>query len=947
MRIPHFSSSLELFQNRVLLLQVLHSFFTSIFVSIFFSVATIEFVGKFEKSFLPVGYFFSGIIGYAIIIAYGKFFSRLGNKAFYIPHAFMLLCAALFWFGFLIINPHSFYSKALSFMVYLFCTPFIYLASNQQAGLLIKTFNLKESKQYAGVISSAGTLAYIVGYFSVPTLTHVLGSNLNLLWVASIGLLIGYFILIKIVQDLDIGINKGVQKGKQEAATHTYRELLGQKFILFIALSGGLSTIAYYFVDYGFLVNSQITFADKPDELATFIGYFLSLVKIFEFLLGVYASRFFRAFGLKSGLVVLPFICLAFILFSILSSFNPSHVYALTGFVFALKFLERIFKKSIEEPAYKNLYQILEPAERLSILAKIEGGTKQISVIIGSLALIAYGALTPSEYLQTGILYISLVLFVIWVYFALKLVNAYKEKIKHILEAKHLNLKSTHMLGWEKLQLVYTKASEDLSIKKAINTFLGNKFFLNLKQVETSPEELSATESTQSIKLEESLFILPPKDDYQSEKVSELNHKYNIHGLFEMAIEDKVITVETLNVLKRKLNEAKHSFEKRLILNIIGKTNNPSILSYLLSLTHYPDYYIKSQAYYFLEHHKFKISESDIQHFYTNLERCLEELTYLISILNSIPEDTEFKQLHDALKEEEYALENRILSILTWKFDQASIMAIRENVFSPDQDSNLLALELIDNLLNMEIKDKILTIFNKSADFRRLQLLNRWYFYPVLKLEEALISLLNSDYTKIGGWSKACALKQIGFGRSPVYFSTLKSYLFHPNTFLRSLAFQNLHSMISPEKDDYESKRILSILNSKENSVLPDADLIFDMVKHLQRHPLFNGIPSSELIPLASGTEVMVGEHKKTIQMDSNLSPYLVLYGYAEIGSTKGFGFDLNEKRYLGPDLFGNNKIHSVKLSEDSYVFSFNSVEMTHMIVSSDLLLYNLLEETQ
>ena len=47
-----------------LILLVLHSFFSAIFVSIFFSVANAEFVNNFGSDFLPVGYLLSGIVGY-------------------------------------------------------------------------------------------------------------------------------------------------------------------------------------------------------------------------------------------------------------------------------------------------------------------------------------------------------------------------------------------------------------------------------------------------------------------------------------------------------------------------------------------------------------------------------------------------------------------------------------------------------------------------------------------------------------------------------------------------------------------------------------------------------------------------------------------------------------------------------------------------------------------
>ncbi|MEN2281654.1 MFS transporter [Algoriphagus sp. SE2] len=933
-------------QNRSLVLQVSHSFFTFIFVAIFFSVATIEFVRNFEKSFLPVGYLFSGVIGYALIIIYGKFFNKLGKKAFFLPHLFMLASASLFWVGFLFISPESFSSKVLSFLVYIFCTPFIYLVSNQQAGLLIKIYNIRESKEYSGIISSAGTLAFIVGYFSVPSLTKLLGSNLNLLWVAILGLLVGFFILIKIVKTLKIEKPADNSNLKKAVKQQSYRELLSRKFILFIAISGGISTIAYYFVDYSFLVNSQEAFKDNPQQLVIFIGYFLGLVKIFEFLLGIYSAKFFRNFGLKTGLVILPILCLLFVSLSILASFDEDYIFALAVFVFALKFFERIFKKSIEEPAYKNLYQILDPAERLLVLAKIEGGTKQISVIIGSLILIVYGWVTAPENIRMGILYLSLALFIVWVFFAFKLVGAFKDEIKKILEAKHIKSKSDHLLGWDKLMILINGAKKDISLAKAANTILGNKFF------PSSQDQDLKIEKEQGIKINDirtelktPVFILPPKDDFVVEKHAAFKNNFDKNALLEMAMKGESTSGDKLNFLVRKFNEAKQIEEKRFVLNLIGRINTDESKEYLVQMTTYPDYVIKMQAYYYLEFLHYKIDDENDQQFWSNLENVLEELTYLISIMSSLPDTNSFLDLNNALKEEERILENRVLSLLTWKYDQASIIAIRKSVFSENEDNNLLALELFDNLLEMEIKEKILTLFNKSTNYDRLKVLSKWFYYPLLDEKKAIISILNSDYTKVGNWSKACALKVIIDKVGEEYFQIMKSFLHHPNLFLRSMSFNYFTGHLVGNSENRESRRILEVIHSRTNNSLPDSLMVYDLVKIMGSHNLFSKISTSELIPIASHAKLETSGSKLVISQNDNMSPALLLDTTIELKYAEGFDLNFEEKDFIGPHSFSSEKVMSIKILGSTNYYSFDSSLFQNLISTSDIFMGSLLAD--
>lgn len=933
-------------QNRSLVLQVSHSFFTFIFVAIFFSVATIEFVRNFEKSFLPIGYLFSGVIGYALIIIYGKFFNKLGKNAFFLPHLFMLASATLFWVGFLFITPETFSSKVLSFLVYIFCTPFIYLVSNQQAGLLIKIYNIRESKEYSGVISSAGTLAFIVGYFSVPSLTKLLGSNLNLLWVAILGLLVGFFILIKIVRTLKVEKPAENSKTKQAVKQHSYRELLSRKFILFIAISGGISTIAYYFVDYSFLVNSQEAFKDNPEELVIFIGYFLGLIKIFEFLLGIYSAKFFRNFGLKTGLVILPILCLLFVSLSILSSFNETYIFVLAVFVFALKFFERIFKKSIEEPAYKNLYQILDPAERLLVLSKIEGGTKQISVIIGSLILIIYGWIASPENIRMGILYMSLALFIVWVFFAFKLVGAFKNEIKQILEAKHIKRKGDDLLGWDKLMILVKGARTDVSLAKAANTFLGDKLVSGIQDQELKTEiEQDDKINTIQIELKTPIFILPPKDNFVVEKYSIFKNNFDKNTLLEMAVKGEGSSGEKLKFLISKLNEAKKIEEKRFVLNLIGRINTNESKEYLVQMTTYPDYVIKMQAHYYLEHLHYKIDEDDNQYFWSNLENVLEELTYLISIMSSLPDDNSYQDLLNALKEEERILENRLLSILTWKYDQASIIAIRKSIFSSEEDNNLLALELFDNLLEMEIKEKILAVFNKSLNFNRLKVLNKWFYYPLMDEKKAIISMLNSDYTKIGIWPKACALKVVSDKKDEEYFQILKGFLYHPNLFLRSMSFNYFKSYLGQNSENRESHRILELIHSKTNSLLPDSIMVYDLVKIMSVHTMFSNISTSELIPVASNAKIETSDSNWVINQKGNMQPALLLETKIDLKCASGFTMNFKGKEFLGPHIFSSDKILSIQIPDSVKYYSFDSSIFQNLMSSSDILLGALLAE--
>jgi hypothetical protein len=438
---------------------------------------------------------------------------------------------------------------------------------------------------------------------------------------------------------------------------------------------------------------------------------------------------------------------------------------------------------------------------------------------------------------------------------------------------------------------------------------------------------------------------LPPKDDFIVEKYAAFKNNFDKNSLLEMAMNGYTVTGDKLNFLISRLNEAKQIEEKRFVLNLIGRINTNESQEYLVQMTTYPDYVIKMQACYYLEFLHYKIDEGNDQQFWSNLEKVLEEITYLISIMSSLPEENSYQDLHNALKEEERILENRILSILTWKYDQASILAIRKSVFSENEDNNLLALELFDNLLEMEIKEKILAVFNKSVKFDRVKVLNKWFYYPSLDEKEAVISILNSDYTKVGNWSKACALKVITDKIGEEYFQIMKGFLHHPNIFLRSMSFDYFKNYLEKIDSNRESRRIFEVIHSRANNSLPDSIMVYDLVKIMRSHSLFSKISTSELIPVASQAKIETSDSEKVINQNDNLSPALLLDSTIELTCASGFEMNLKEKEIIGPHLFSSDKLISVNIPTSTKYYTFNSTELQNLLTTSDILLGSLLAD--
>ena len=570
--------------NKLFLL-ILHSFFSAIFVSIFFSVANAEFVNNFGSDFLPVGYLLSGIVGYITVQGYSRLLKKSGYSAFIGGLIFLLAATVLLRCSLYFTNPEG--TKWLSFIIFLFAMPFLAISGIEQSGLLLKMYDIREGKKYAGIVNSGGTAASIVGYLSIPLLIPFLKSRYDLFFIAICGIFIALYFLIRINKILNLGEQKVSGVSNVVKSDISLITLLKQKYIRYIALCGGISMMAFYFVDYSFLINAKAQ-AGSPEKLTAIIAGFFAFIKSAELILSLLSGRIFRSFGLKSGIIVLPAICVFITLCAILVH-NFSEAGAFIFIIFSLKFFERIVSKAIEEPTYKNLYQLLNASDRLAIQAKIDGGTKQLFIILGSVILLLYSHFMPSAHLKIGLLYISVPIFLVWLYSAGQLVKSFKEKLRDILNPENLANSEDSLSPFDKLRSIFLNTEQATSKNTLLNIL---SYKINLPG-EKKPIIAGSTQpgiydshiptpffnyliptpghSRLEFQLYKPLLVIPPK-----ELISEISETKSFEYLDEKEILHLALSPDqpnetTIKALAKKLDDLKNNHEKKISTNYSWK----------------------------------------------------------------------------------------------------------------------------------------------------------------------------------------------------------------------------------------------------------------------------------------------------------------------------------------------------------------------------------------
>ncbi len=379
------------------LLLLAHSFFLGVFIAYFFSYANGAFVGEIGVKWLPVAYIISGVAGYLTSLVYGRLqrnvaFARLVRITLY----FLLVMSLLFYVALLQFGEANW----LVFLTFIWVGPFLGLISLQFWGMTMKLFDLRQGKRLFSLIGSGDVISSILGFVSVKYILewlttynevgeplHVASYHLILLSVIGIGgaLLFQYTILGKYKTQMAAG--DGVKK--KEGPKGSMKEMFQNRYYKFIFFLILFSIIGSYFVDYTFLGIAKQRYAESPAQLTAFIGLVFAVIKTFELTSKLFfAGKLLNRFGVKLGLLLLPTCLLIFTFLGIAAAFWAGAIFFICFLV--NKIFDRAIRRSIEEPAFKVLYQPLDANTRIMVQTQAEGKAKQIAVVVagGLLALV-------------------------------------------------------------------------------------------------------------------------------------------------------------------------------------------------------------------------------------------------------------------------------------------------------------------------------------------------------------------------------------------------------------------------------------------------------------------------------------------------------------------------------------------------------------------------------
>ncbi len=423
------------------------SFVTGLFNALYFARATADFVHYIVKPlgniYIPIAYIASGVIGYGISSLYTYLQKRWDIRMLYIGITITLITLPTL----LRLSVFIADEKWIGFFGYVLSAPMIALATILSGGLALRLLNLQQGKRLLGLINLGSTSASILGYTIGPLLIPYIGHRLNLYLLSSMSPFFALFLLFIIFRRFPLEMQQTLSTKKKVKSD--FKTLFKDNYFVYIFISAVFSTLVIYFTSFHYtsIIKLQPEINQSKDQLDLFISYFMGATKVGEFILSYLSGRLLSKYGMKFGLLSLPFSSMLTVaIAALIGLITPTGSLLFFMFIILNRYSERIQRRSIDDPAFRVLYQPIPTEQKMALQTKIDGAVKQISIGITGILLTIITLFLSSEVVIDGktksifdnekFQFVYLPFLIAWLLINSKLYKLYKQKLKEILTAK-------------------------------------------------------------------------------------------------------------------------------------------------------------------------------------------------------------------------------------------------------------------------------------------------------------------------------------------------------------------------------------------------------------------------------------------------------------------------------------------------------------------------------
>ncbi len=211
--------------------------------------------------------------------------------------------------------------------------------------------------------------------------------------------------------------------------------------------------------------------------------------------------------------------------------------------------------------------------------------------------------------------------------------------------------------------------------------------------------------------------------------------------------------------------------------------------------------------------------------------------------------------LLDAFYEEQsYSIE-QLFHLLSITYEITSVQQIRDSIETGTAESIGYALELLELIVDDEIKPFVFPIFEDISVSDKIKSLQEFFPLENHKFPEIIYSILNRNYNFLNRYTKLCAIKFLQTFEAFEISNSLKALFFSPDIFLSETVAVLIYKMnlniFKSCIERVDNKHLNKIINAIDGLKDSNKHLLSEKVFFLKNTKLFKDVPGWILMELA------------------------------------------------------------------------------------------------
>jgi HEAT repeat protein len=201
----------------------------------------------------------------------------------------------------------------------------------------------------------------------------------------------------------------------------------------------------------------------------------------------------------------------------------------------------------------------------------------------------------------------------------------------------------------------------------------------------------------------------------------------------------------------------------RKIIHVAGRIGGEKAISFLKEKVYFPSVEIRNQVLATLAMCLYQASPDERESLIGIIHRELKQAAWLLNALeilegySQLAIRAEVIPLQKALLVELDQLRNRVLFLLSFVFDSATILQARDNLQHASREKRANALEVLDVLLPKDLKTGVLPLLEELSLPEQTKRLQPFYSNRKVRLAEYMQELIEGG-EKVNTWTRAVAL---------------------------------------------------------------------------------------------------------------------------------------------------------------------------------------------